>query len=267
MPGVERAFVGREAELDRLGRALAAARAGTPQRVLVEGPGGIGKTALVRRFLDTGGVGQVLAGSGEEAESAFAFGVLEQLLGVRDGWPDPLAGGAALVDAIGEAQDDLKPPEDAVAVVLDDAQWADHPSLHALSFAVRRLRADRVLAVLVVRDADDPDLPAGVRRLWTGDGVTRLRLTGLEPAELRDLSGLLSGLDHPLSARAAVRLHQHTAGNPLYAKALLEQSAGLVDDLEQPDAALPAPASHTALVLAALGAVAPPAEGGEDQGG
>uniref|UniRef100_UPI000B26B2A3 ATP-binding protein n=1 Tax=Streptomyces phaeochromogenes TaxID=1923 RepID=UPI000B26B2A3 len=113
-------FVGRTDSLALLAAARERARAGHPQRVLVEGPAGIGKTALVRRFLrdDT----HVLYGAGEEAESELAFGVLEQLLG-RDGtgagagsdpgdgigaggrrWADAHAAGAALLEALDEAQ-------------------------------------------------------------------------------------------------------------------------------------------------------------------
>ncbi|MFD6289136.1 AAA family ATPase [Streptomyces sp. NPDC060205] len=44
-------FVGRSHSLALLAAARERARAGQPQRVLVEGPAGIGKTALVRRFL------------------------------------------------------------------------------------------------------------------------------------------------------------------------------------------------------------------------
>ncbi len=46
-------LVGRRAELDVLDGALALARGGQPQLVLVEGDAGIGKTALVDRFLGT----------------------------------------------------------------------------------------------------------------------------------------------------------------------------------------------------------------------
>jgi hypothetical protein len=49
--GVEATFVGREAELDVLGRALDRTRQGRPTAVYVHGASGIGKTALVRRFL------------------------------------------------------------------------------------------------------------------------------------------------------------------------------------------------------------------------
>jgi hypothetical protein len=43
--------------------------------VLVEGPAGIGKTALIRRYLDVAGELCVLWASGEEAEMPLAFSV------------------------------------------------------------------------------------------------------------------------------------------------------------------------------------------------
>ena len=45
-------FVGRDAELGRLQAAFARARQGERQMVLISGEAGIGKTALVERFLD-----------------------------------------------------------------------------------------------------------------------------------------------------------------------------------------------------------------------
>ncbi|WP_327582016.1 ATP-binding protein [Nonomuraea sp. NBC_00507] len=48
-----------------------------------------------------------------------------------------------------------------VVVLIDDAQWADRPSLHALGYVLRRLRAGRVLVVVAVRDVADPWLPCG----------------------------------------------------------------------------------------------------------
>ncbi|MCZ4514939.1 ATP-binding protein, partial [Streptomyces sp. ActVer] len=287
-------FVGRADSLALLAAARERARAGHPQRVLVEGPAGIGKTALVHRFLrdDT----HVLYGAGEEAESELAFGVLEQLLG-RDGtgdgsgpgggdgggdgargavgggrWADAHAAGAALLEALDEAQgagagpgpDDggapaPSAPDTPIALVLDDAQWADHLSLQALAFAVRRLRADRVLVLVVVRDAEDTRLAEGLRRLFTADDAVRVRLDGLGPAELAELGGGLGV--QGLTARVAARLHAHTAGNPLHAKALLEQEGtGLLEALGEPDVTPPAPKSFTALVLAKLAACSPAAD-------
>ncbi|HET6861219.1 MAG TPA: AAA family ATPase, partial [Streptomyces sp.] len=238
-------FVGREGALAELAEALRAARAGRPQVVLVEGPAGIGKTALLRHFLAGADTSRVLYASGEEGESELAFGVLTQLLPDREEtWADALAAGAELLEAL----------DDDVVLVVDDAQWADAPSLQALTFALRRLRVDRVLAVVVVRDVADPRIPEGLRRLCTASGSVRLPLDGLRVAELRAL-GRDAGAGG-LSARAAARLHAHTAGNPLHAAALLQQAGpALLKALdEESDVVLPAPKSFTSLVLGRLAA-------------
>ncbi|MFD9634898.1 ATP-binding protein [Streptomyces violascens] len=247
-------FVGRGELLALLGQALDRARTGVPQRVLIEGPAGIGKTALVRRFLALADLPHVLCAAGEEDESGLAFGVLAQLLddGSRtpghEEWGDPSAAGADLLDALDKAQGD---DGDTVAIAVDDAQWADHPSLKALTFALRRLRADRVVALVVVRDLSDHRMPEGLRRLCTDADTVLIRLEGLDRGELRLLAREL-GLGG-LTAQAAARLHAHTAGNPLYARTLLEQGGpGFLDDLERLDATLPAPKPFGSFILARL---------------
>ncbi|WP_327356825.1 helix-turn-helix transcriptional regulator [Streptomyces sp. NBC_01304] len=245
-------FVGREDSLARMNAAWDRAKGGQPQRVLVEGPPGIGKSALVRQFLRH--TPKLLQAEGEETESGLAFGVLEQLCPRGGGWPDPPAAGAALIEVLDEAQGGETP----VALVVDDAQWADHPSLQALTFALRRLRADKVLTIVVVRDAADVRLPEGLRRMFTADPAIRVRLEGLDAAELRLLSGELG--TGKLTTRAATRLRGHTSGNPLHVQALLEQEGPtLLDALERSDVAPPAPKSFTALVLGRLAACGPEA--------
>ena len=48
------AFVGRDAELDILRMELERVRSGSPRVVLIDGPAGMGKTALADRFLHGG---------------------------------------------------------------------------------------------------------------------------------------------------------------------------------------------------------------------
>src|SRR4051812_33563237 len=98
------AFVGRRQELQALADVLARAGAGSPQVVLVEGEAGIGKTALVERFLARAGAVTVLRGSGDESETDLAFGVIEQLLrraGVAERGGDHVAVGARILDLLG----------------------------------------------------------------------------------------------------------------------------------------------------------------------
>src|SRR4051812_17680481 len=76
----ERRLVGREGDLRRLRPALSAALAGATPAVLVEGPAGVGKTALLERLLDDAPALAVLRAGGEEAERAIPLGVAHQLL-------------------------------------------------------------------------------------------------------------------------------------------------------------------------------------------
>jgi len=227
---VEGHFVGRQAEFTLLRAKLDEARSGHPGIVLIEGAPGIGKTALVDRFVRESVGVCALRASGEESESLLTYGVVDQLL--RPAGPDQstasaaqrlpatvaedhITTGARLLDLLGDLQEQAP-----VVMVVDDVHWADLPSLRALLFSLRRLMADRVLALIVVRDELEPALPEGLRRLVRDHGAT-LRLAGLEAEDLRELAADM-GIE-TVSSRAAQRLYDHTQGNPLHARALLEE--------------------------------------------
>ncbi|MEV5841441.1 AAA family ATPase [Streptomyces sp. NPDC051985] len=250
--GVGCGFVGREAERELLGRLYEEAGAGRPRVVVVEGPAGIGKTALVRRFLAESGAERVVGGGGAESESGLPYGGVAQLLGKGRAYPDPLAAGSCLLEAVGE----LQGGRGAVVLFVDDLHWVDGPSLHALAFVLRRLRADQVLAVLTVRDTERPRLPESLRRVLDQDSTVRLRLGGLTVAELAEL-GARMGRGAGLPGRAAVRLHAHTGGNPLHCRALLERLSEEVIGAD--DTPLPVPEPYAALVLHRLARCTEPA--------
>lgn len=153
--------------------------------------------------------------------------------------------GAALLDLLGELQD-----SGPVLLVLDDAHWADSASLHALVFCLRRLRADRVLAVISVRSEEAARLPVALVRLVGGETGAEVVLSGLAAGELVELSAELGS--GRLSMRTAARFARHTEGNPLLAGALLEEMSA--KGVSQPDGGgLPAPRSFALIVLARLG--------------
>ncbi|NRQ32647.1 AAA family ATPase [Nonomuraea sp. NN258] len=251
-------FVGRCRELAVLHAQLARVCEGRSSLVVVEGPAGIGKTALVGEFLAAVENAVVLDVSGEESESELAYGVLGQLGGQvqpvpealaglpgigEPGRPDPLVVGAALLDLLGQLQRSWP-----VVMAVDGAGWADLPSLQALTFALRRLRADRVLAVVIARDSDHPRLPDGLRRLLRGSAALRLPLLGLSGRDLQALSARLGPVR--LSPQAADRLCEHTRGVPLHARALLQQVRA--ETLADVDAPLPAPRSYATQILGRL---------------
>ena len=243
---------------------LDAVRAGRPRLVILEGPAGVGKTALVRRFLREAGDLRTLRATGEEVEALLPYGVVHQLvraahLDVPDALTrldapgsqsrDPMSVGAGLVELLGTLQ---RGP--AVGLVVDDAQWADRPSLQALLFALRRLEADRVLALLSTRESVPGELLEGLHRLVENNRGTHLRLTGLDAAGIREL-GVLMGFEQ-LSMRTAERIREHTEGSPLHARALFEELPP--EALERVgDAPLPSPRNFSALVLGRLAGCAP----------
>src|SRR6201996_517417 len=260
-------LAGRETETRAVTQAMDAARAGRPQVLWVEGEAGMGKTAFLSRCLDGAAEMVVLQASGDESETTLDYGVVTQLLvraraqsaafrseGPSDPEPTatPFAVGADVLEVLGAAQ-----TEAAVVVAIDDAHWMDAQSAGALLFAMRRLHGDRVLVLIASR----PDPPARLGPSWArfltdAERVQRIRLPGLSAAEVCQLSESL-GLGQ-LTLSAAERLRDHTGGQPLYVKALLEEIP--LETLNFQPGALPAPHSFSATVLARLAELSPGAE-------
>src|ERR1700731_1013811 len=158
-------FVGRQSELRVLGDRLAAAEMGHPQVVYVEGEAGGGKSTLLSRFLGSLPDAVILQVGGDEAETLLSYGIVDQLQPgtVTEPGTDPMAVGARLLDLLDRLQADGQ----VVVLAIDDLQWADRPSSRAVLFALRRLRADKVLIVVSARSGALVD--AGWARFVGGD--------------------------------------------------------------------------------------------------
>ncbi|MGB8197177.1 MAG: ATP-binding protein, partial [Acidimicrobiales bacterium] len=235
-------FVGRQRELSFLDERLSDAAMGHPQVVFVEAEAGSGKSTLLSWFLALHPDVIALSTSGDEAETLLSFGVMDQLLpgALTEPGADPMGVGAQLVDFL----DQLQNGDKAIVLTIDDVQWADRLSVRAILFALRRLRADRVLTIVCARlgEMNDP----GWMRFVAGDArATRLRLEGLGSDDISLLASAMGlGL---LSRSGANRLAAHTGGNALYCRALLEEIG--VAGLSGEHSGLPAPRQLSGVVL------------------
>ena len=129
-------------------------RHGQPWLVTIEGDPGVGKTALARRVPGRGGRPRVLSARADPAEADLEFGIVEQLLRRRPEagrGPGAWRAGAAravVVRGRGPAAGGggRAAGRGPVAIVIDDLQWADRRSVEALTFTLRRLSVDPVVA-------------------------------------------------------------------------------------------------------------------------
>jgi predicted ATPase len=245
---VARELIGREEELE----AALTAFATLPAIVALEGEAGIGKTSVWRAVLqqlEANGTA-VLSARPAEAETHLSYAGLADLLDpVLDDSlaelpaPQRQALEAALLrtEAEGRALDQAAiafavlgtlrnaASDRRLFVAVDDLQWLDAPSLFALEFAARRLRAESVGVLLALR----PDRAQGRSiefERWLPE--ERVRRIGLGPLSLGAVHHLVQGrLGVVLSRPLLQRVHETSGGNPFFA---LELARALQQLGEQP---------------------------------
>ena len=238
----------RERELGMLRDGLSQACAGDGTLLLIEGPPGVGKTALIRQAraqADQAGI-LPLEATGSELEQPFAFGVVRQLLEpvIRQppGQTDLFAGGARPAARLFEPDDHLPPSADIgfealhslywlmvniadhtpVLVSVDDCQWADRDSLRFLAYLAQRIEGLSITTVLA-------GLPPGLAAEADAGSLW---------AQLASRPAALALYPPPLTERATINwtrqqlgtdadeefcraCHSATGGNPLFLRELL----------------------------------------------
>jgi DNA-binding CsgD family transcriptional regulator len=240
----------REAELEQIGRALRIAADGSGGVVVVEGAAGIGKSSLLAEAAALAAAEQmaVLRARGGVMEREFAFGVVIQLLAPV---VEPLteherervfAGAAGLARPLFEDVPDRAAPDDrrfarfhglhwlcarlaeqrALAVLVDDAHWADEQSLQFLAYLGARIDEIPACAILAVRTGEG---------MATPDASMAVRPAPLTPAAVAELARAELGdeVDEAVCAECA----RATGGNPLLAHhliAALEEAPSLNAD-------------------------------------
>jgi predicted ATPase len=175
------ALLEREGELDVLRGLIASAVNDVGAVALIEGPAGIGKSSLLHEAMAVAReMGcSTATGRGSELERDFAFGLVRQLFEPRLSGLDPerrrnlLSGAAGLAAPLVEPLevDELAPRGEAsyaamhglywltanlatdtpLALGVDDAHWADAPSLRFLAYLVNRIADLPVFLALAVR--------------------------------------------------------------------------------------------------------------------
>jgi DNA-binding CsgD family transcriptional regulator len=206
----------REAVLDTLAGALAAAAGGAGGTALVYGEAGIGKTSVVESFAArSAGAARILWGACEDLYTPRALGPLHEMalelggeLRERLETGDRPGAFAALLRELGHAG---RP----TIAVFEDVHWADEATLDLLKFLGRRIQ--RAPALLVLTYRDDELGPTHPLRSVLGElpsrHVQRLRLL---PLSVGAVESLARG-----SGRSPEELHAVTGGNPFFVTEVL----------------------------------------------
>jgi DNA-binding CsgD family transcriptional regulator len=232
---------------------VCSAVAGAGGAVAIEGPAGVGKTALMTVAADEARAAgmQIARAVGGPLERDLPFGVARQCLEplVRripsderdrlfDGTAAPAAGLLGLARAGGETEiaDDSAAIVHALfwlvanladrrplLVIADDAHWSDLPSLRFLSFLARRVTDLPVALFIGSRPPEGPgtDLVAALLAERT---VQLLTPTALTRSAVDDLVAERLGPDTDEEFCSAC--YETTGGNPFYTLSLLDALAG-----------------------------------------
>jgi tetratricopeptide (TPR) repeat protein len=236
----------RSDEIARIESALRDARSGSGTFLVVEGPAGIGKTSLLAaaRAAAAESEMRVLRSRATELERDFAFGIVRQLfepalMEASDSERADLLDGAAGIGAgllglagspapAGVAGSDFHPSfaimhglywlcanlagAAPLVVVVDDAHWADAPSLRYLAFLVTRLEELSATLVVATRPSDsgtDAELLATLVASPSTDAIRLGPLTRAGVAEV--VTSALGEAAEPAFVDACARA---TGGTP-----------------------------------------------------
>src|SRR3984957_1280164 len=205
-PGAAFRLRGRQSQIAELGELLDAVHAGRGGTVLVTGPGGMGKTALLDiagHMARDRGI-RVFRGAADAAARAIPFGPLFEALVAG---PDAPVDAAVLRDLsqspdqrfwlLRELQESLERAalRAPLLIAVDDVQWADEATFIALGTLTRQLATHRILWLLAARAGElSPAARAAMTRLEAADAVT-ITVNPLDEAAVADVvADLLDGV-------------------------------------------------------------------------
>jgi DNA-binding CsgD family transcriptional regulator len=242
----------REAERRQIGSALHAAAAGSGRIVVIEGAAGIGKTSLLAEAAELAAAEHMTAlrARGGAMEREFALGVMIQLLAPaiepREDGDRVFAGAAGLARPLFEEVPDRAAAdgrlfarfhglhwliarlaeERPLALLVDDAHWADEHSLRFLAYLAARIDEIPACVIVTVRTGEPGSLPDALL-----DPLTAIRPPPLSVAAIAAL--VRSGLGADAGDDVCLACARATGGNPLLARHLI----AALESQAKPDAA------------------------------
>ncbi|SOE32705.1 regulatory protein, luxR family [Streptomyces sp. OK228] len=218
---------GRDREITAVREALDTVRGGRGACVVVEGTPGVGKSRLLAELDEMARRSgfDVVSVRADELDQYAAGAALQSALHSSDGSNRAAAATDDqrlwLLDSITDALED-RAQHAPVAVLVDDAQWADPATLFVLRTLPGRLAASRILWVLAVRSDTERPTVARVREDLERLGARWLTLGPLPQQELQDIAADVLGA-RPSPGLA--RLLRAVAGNPFLAIELVRAFA------------------------------------------
>ncbi|WP_241827075.1 helix-turn-helix transcriptional regulator [Streptomyces graminilatus] len=221
---------GRTTESARLAQEAGLARAGRARLVIVRGPSGVGKSALLAGVPADGFT--VLRVTCREADSATAYAAASELLRTPADLPpgarEELAAALSAVTPLTGTYPTLRRLERCVALltahrplalVLDDVHWCDVSSLRWLRFLLTRSRHRPLLVLTASRDEAEPPGDGELAQLTAWHASAVLRLGPLDPAAVADVVRRRLGAPEPHFAQECARA---SGGNPRLLHQLLD---------------------------------------------
>jgi hypothetical protein len=179
--------------------------------MLVFGEAGVGKTALVRQFVETQPRARVLIGTCEPLDTPEALAPLFDI--AADLGPDiqsRLAGEPRRAELFAAVVACLETSKRPWLLVVEDVHWADQATLDLLRYLGRRIDRLHGMIIATYRDEDTTATPLAIvlGDLATSSGVQRLPLEPLSEAATGELA-VGAGIDPH-------ELFERTAGNPFF---------------------------------------------------
>ncbi|HXA59886.1 MAG TPA: AAA family ATPase [Streptosporangiaceae bacterium] len=213
------AFAGRRDTLSDLRRILSAARGGTGQCVVIEGPTGIGKSRLLQVMAAEARTLGMTAATGRATELDRVAPLSTLLSALRrgglDGVDSTTLGGQGndrfwLVDRMRELIEShvrTRP----LLIALDDVQWADELTMLALRIMVPELAGEPVCWLFARRTRTSLSTADTTIDWLVMEGATRIELGPLPDSAVAELCADLLGMEPDA---AALALAARGSGNP-----------------------------------------------------